>query len=114
MRAWQALARVLRPPHQIYRPRLTRSRGTSILLARGLATMKAAPAETLSFDYWRQHKLQSSSSYLQYLRPAMHPKTVVWSRIHVQALMGEDITVYGGAQTRSFCYVDDLFDGLFG
>ncbi len=68
-------------------------------------------AETLFFDYWRQHRLQ-----IKVLRifntygPRMHPSDGrVVSNFIVQALRGADITVYGdGLQTRSFCYVDDL------
>ena len=68
-------------------------------------------AETLFFDYWRQHHLQ-----IKVLRifntygPRMHPNDGrVVSNFIVQALRGSDITVYGdGLQTRSFCYVDDL------
>jgi UDP-glucuronate decarboxylase len=68
-------------------------------------------AETLFFDYYRQHRLQ-----IKVLRifntygPRMHPNDGrVVSNFIVQALRGEDITVFGnGQQTRSFCYVDDL------
>ena len=68
-------------------------------------------AETLFFDYWRQHRLE-----IKVLRifntygPRMHPDDGrVVSTFIVQALRGEDLTVFGdGAQTRSFCYVDDI------
>src|SRR3989442_6381330 len=72
-------------------------------------------AETLFFDYYRQHRLE-----IKVLRifntygPRMHPNDGrVVSNFIVQALRGDDITIYGdGQQTRSFCYVDDLIDGL--
>jgi UDP-glucuronate decarboxylase len=72
-------------------------------------------AETLFFDYHRQNKLR-----IKVLRifntygPRMHPNDGrVVSNFIVQALKGEDITIYGdGLQTRSFCYVDDLIEGM--
>jgi UDP-glucuronate decarboxylase len=72
-------------------------------------------AETLFFDYWRQHRLQIKVARIfNTYGPRMHPNDGrVVSNFIVQALLGRDITVYGdGAQTRSFCYVDDLIDGL--
>ena len=72
-------------------------------------------AETLFFDYWRQHKLQIKVARIfNTYGPRMHPNDGrVVSNFIVQALLGRDITVYGeGQQTRSFCYVDDLIDGL--
>jgi UDP-glucuronate decarboxylase len=72
-------------------------------------------AETLFFDYWRQHKLQIKVARIfNTYGPRMHPNDGrVVSNFIVQALLGRDITVYGeGLQTRSFCYVDDLIDGL--
>jgi UDP-glucuronate decarboxylase len=68
-------------------------------------------AETLFFDYWRQHRLE-----IKVLRifntygPRMHPNDGrVVSNFIVQALQGKPLTIYGdGSQTRSFCYVDDL------
>ena len=72
-------------------------------------------AETLFFDYRRQHKLPIKVARIfNTYGPRMHPNDGrVVSNFIVQALMGRDITVYGeGAQTRSFCYVDDLIDGL--
>src|SRR6267154_3828981 len=72
-------------------------------------------AETLFFDYFRQHKLPIKvarifNTYGPYMRPA---DGRVVSTFVIQALLGQDITVYGdGSQTRSFCYVDDLVDGL--
>jgi UDP-glucuronate decarboxylase len=72
-------------------------------------------AETLFFDYRRQHKLQIKVARIfNTYGPRMHPNDGrVVSNFIVQALLGRDITVYGeGMQTRSFCYVDDLFDGL--
>jgi UDP-glucuronate decarboxylase len=72
-------------------------------------------AETLFFDYWRQHKLRIKVARIfNTYGPRMHPNDGrVVSNFIVQALKGEDITLYGdGAQTRSFCYVDDLVDGL--
>jgi UDP-glucuronate decarboxylase len=72
-------------------------------------------AETLFFDYYRQHRLE-----IKVLRifntygPRMHPNDGrVVSNFIVQALKGEDITIFGdGTQTRSFCYVDDLIEGM--
>ncbi len=72
-------------------------------------------AETLFFDYWRQHKLCIKVARIfNTYGPRMHPNDGrVVSNFIVQALLGRDITVFGdGEQTRSFCYVDDLIDGL--
>lgn len=72
-------------------------------------------AETLFFDYWRQHKLKIKVARIfNTYGPRMHPNDGrVVSNFVVQALKGEPITIYGdGSQTRSFCYVDDLIDGL--
>ncbi len=72
-------------------------------------------AETLFFDYWRQHKLRIKVARIfNTFGPRMHPNDGrVVSNFIVQALLGRDITIYGdGSQTRSFCYVDDLVDGL--
>jgi UDP-glucuronate decarboxylase len=72
-------------------------------------------AETLFFDYWRQHRLQIKVARIfNTYGPRMHPNDGrVVSNFIVQALLGRDITVFGdGLQTRSFCYVDDLIDGL--
>jgi UDP-glucuronate decarboxylase len=72
-------------------------------------------AETLFFDYWRQHRLRIKVARIfNTYGPRMHPNDGrVVSNFVVQALLGRDITIYGdGAQTRSFCYVDDLVDGL--
>lgn len=72
-------------------------------------------AETLFFDYYRQHRLAVKVARIfNTYGPRMHPNDGrVVSNFVVQALMGEDITVYGdGRQTRSFCYVEDLIDGL--
>jgi UDP-glucuronate decarboxylase len=72
-------------------------------------------AETLFFDYHRQHKLRIKVARIfNTYGPRMHPHDGrVVSNFIVQALQGEDITIYGdGSQTRSFCYVDDLVDGL--
>ncbi len=72
-------------------------------------------AETLFFDYWRQHKLDIRVARIfNTYGPRMHPNDGrVVSNFIVQALKGEDITIYGdGAQTRSFCYVDDLVDAF--
>jgi UDP-glucuronate decarboxylase len=71
-------------------------------------------AETLFFDYYRQHRLDIRVARIfNTYGPRMHPNDGrVVSNFVVQALRGEDITVYGeGLQTRSFCYVDDLIDG---
>jgi UDP-glucuronate decarboxylase len=72
-------------------------------------------AETLFFDYWRQHKLRIKVARIfNTYGPRMHPNDGrVVSNFIVQALLNRDITVFGdGLQTRSFCYVDDLVDGL--
>jgi UDP-glucuronate decarboxylase len=72
-------------------------------------------AETLFFDYQRQHSLDIKVVRIfNTYGPRMHPNDGrVVSNFVVQALRGEDITVYGdGTQTRSFCYVDDLIDGI--
>lgn len=72
-------------------------------------------AETLFFDYNRQHRLRIKVARIfNTYGPRMHPNDGrVVSNFIVQALKGEDITVYGdGNQTRSFCYVDDLVEGL--
>ena len=72
-------------------------------------------AETLFFDYHRQHKLQIKVARIfNTYGPRMHPNDGrVVSNFVVQALRGEPITIYGdGHQTRSFCYVDDLIEGF--
>ena len=72
-------------------------------------------AETLFFDYHRQHRLEIKVARIfNTYGPRMHPADGrVVSNFVVQALKGEPITLYGdGNQTRSFCYVDDLIDGL--
>ena len=72
-------------------------------------------AETLFFDYWRQHHLQIKVMRIfNTYGPNMHPHDGrVVSNFIVQALQGQPITIYGdGSQTRSFCYVDDLIDGM--
>ena len=72
-------------------------------------------AETLFFDYHRQHKLDIKVARIfNTYGPRMHPNDGrVVSNFIVQSLRGEPITVYGdGKQTRSFCYVDDLVEGL--
>jgi len=72
-------------------------------------------AETLFFDYWRQHQLQIKVVRIfNTYGPRMHPRDGrVVSNFIVQALTGQDITIYGsGTQTRSFCYVDDLVDAM--
>jgi UDP-glucuronate decarboxylase len=72
-------------------------------------------AETLFFDYHRQHCLEIKVVRIfNTYGPRMHPNDGrVVSNFIVQALRGNDITIYGdGSQTRSFCYVDDLIDGL--
>ncbi len=71
-------------------------------------------AETLFFDYWRQHNLRIKVVRIfNTYGPRMHPHDGrVVSNFIMQALRGEDITVYGdGSQTRSFCYVSDLIEG---
>ena len=72
-------------------------------------------AETLFFDYWRQHQLQIKIARIfNTYGPRMHPNDGrVVSNFIVQALQGDDITLYGdGSQTRSFCYVDDLVEAF--
>jgi len=72
-------------------------------------------AETLFFDYFRQHKLRIRVARIfNTYGPRMHPNDGrVVSNFIVQALKGEAITIYGdGSQTRAFCYVDDLIEGF--
>ena len=72
-------------------------------------------AETLFFDYYRQHRLRIKVARIfNTYGPRMHPNDGrVVSNFIVQALTNQPITIYGdGSQTRSFCYVDDLVDGL--
>jgi len=72
-------------------------------------------AETLFFDYYRQHRLDIKVIRIfNTYGPRMHPNDGrVVSNFIVQALQGKDITIYGdGQQTRSFCYVDDLIRGM--
>jgi UDP-glucuronate decarboxylase len=74
-------------------------------------------AETLFFDYHRQHALQIKVIRIfNTYGPRMHPNDGrVVSNFIVQALRGQNITIYGnGSQTRSFCYVDDLIDAMIG
>jgi UDP-glucuronate decarboxylase len=72
-------------------------------------------AETLFFDYWRQHgvRIKVARIFNTY-GPRMHPNDGrVVSNFIVQALLGHDLTIYGdGSQTRSFCYVDDLIEAM--
>jgi UDP-glucuronate decarboxylase len=73
-------------------------------------------AETLFFDYHRQHKVPIKVMRIfNTYGPRMHPNDGrVVSNFIVQALRGQDITIFGdGLQTRSFCYVDDLIDGMY-
>lgn len=72
-------------------------------------------AETLFFDYWRQHDLEIKVARIfnTYGGRMHHADGRVVSNFIVQALRGEPITIYGdGQQTRSFCFVDDLVDGF--
>src|SRR5438128_1318511 len=72
-------------------------------------------AETLFFDYYRQHNLRIKVARIfNTYGPRMHPNDGrVVSNFIVQALKGQDITIYGdGMQTRSFCYVDDLIEAM--
>lgn len=72
-------------------------------------------AETLFFDYHRQHDLEIKVARIfNTYGPRMHPQDGrVVSNFIIQALRGDDITIYGdGTQTRSFCYVDDLIEGF--
>ena len=74
-------------------------------------------AETLFFDYHRQHKLEIKVARIfNTYGPRMHPNDGrVVSNFIVQCLKGEPITIYGdGSQTRSFCYADDLIEGFLG
>jgi UDP-glucuronate decarboxylase len=73
-------------------------------------------AETLFFDYWRQHKLEIKVMRIfNTYGPRMHPHDGrVVSNFIVQAIQNKPITIYGdGSQTRSFCYVDDLINGMY-
>jgi UDP-glucuronate decarboxylase len=73
-------------------------------------------AETLFFDYYRQHRLKIKVARIfNTYGPRMHPNDGrVVSNFILQALRGEPITIFGnGSQTRSFCYVDDMVKGLF-
>jgi UDP-glucuronate decarboxylase len=73
-------------------------------------------AETLFFDYHRQHKVDIKVMRIfNTYGPRMHPNDGrVVSNFIIQALKGEEITIFGnGMQTRSFCYVDDLIEGMF-
>jgi UDP-glucuronate decarboxylase len=72
-------------------------------------------AETLFFDYWRQHSLEIKVARIfNTYGPRMHPNDGrVVSNFIVQALSGDPITIYGdGRQSRSFCYVDDLIEAM--
>ena len=72
-------------------------------------------AETLFFDYHRQHRLRIKVARIfNTYGPRMHPNDGrVVSNFIVQALRGQDISIYGeGTQTRAFCYVDDLIEGF--
>ncbi len=72
-------------------------------------------AETLFFDYWRQHRLPIKVGRIfNTYGPRMHPNDGrVISNFIVQALKNQPITIYGdGSQTRSFCYVDDLVEAI--
>jgi len=72
-------------------------------------------AETLFFDYHRQHKVNTKVVRIfNTYGPRMHPNDGrVVSNFIVQSLLGEDITIFGdGSQTRSFCYVDDLIESI--
>jgi UDP-glucuronate decarboxylase len=72
-------------------------------------------AETLFFDYWRQHNLRIKVARIfNTYGPRMNQNDGrVVSNLNMQALFGEDITIYGdGMQTRSFCYVDDLIEAM--
>jgi UDP-glucuronate decarboxylase len=73
-------------------------------------------AETLFYDYYHQHKLKIRVARIfNTYGPNMHPEDGrVVSNFIIQALRGDPITIFGdGTQTRSFCYVDDLIEGLF-
>jgi UDP-glucuronate decarboxylase len=71
----------------------------------------------LFFDYWRQHKVEIKVMRIfNTYGPRMHPNDGrVVSNFIVQAIRGEPITIYGdGSQTRSFCYISDLIEGMIG
>ncbi len=73
-------------------------------------------AETLFFDYFRQYNLEIKVMRIfNTYEPRMHPNDGrVVSNFIMQALTGQDVTIYGdGKQTRSFCYVDDLIEGMY-
>jgi UDP-glucuronate decarboxylase len=115
-------ARILRPPRarsmeaprSIRRPRTIGASSTR--WARAPATTKGNRcAETLHFDYHRQHRLRIKvARKFNTYGPRERPDDGrVVSNLIVQALSGQDLTLYGdGSQTRSFCYVDDLVHGL--
>jgi UDP-glucuronate decarboxylase len=72
-------------------------------------------AETLFYDYWRQHRVRIKVVRIfNTYGPRMHPDDGrVVSNFIIQALRGQEITIYGdGTQTRSFCYVDDLVEAI--
>ena len=72
-------------------------------------------AETLFFDYWRQHEIEIKVVRIfNTYGPRMHPNDGrVVSNFIVQALRNQNLTIYGdGSQTRSFCYVEDLIEGI--
>jgi UDP-glucuronate decarboxylase len=72
-------------------------------------------AETLFFDYWRQHRVRIKVVRIfNTYGPRMHPNDGrVVSNFILQAIKGDDVTIYGsGSQTRSFCYVDDLIEAM--
>ena len=107
------LARYMGTHKFIHKPKIIG--GTLTLLVLGPAMMRVKDVETLFFDYHRQHgtEIKVARIFNTY-GPRMHPNDGrVVSNFIVQALKGEPITVYGdGAQTRSFCYADDLIEGF--
>ena len=88
---------------------------TLILRLRSCYDERKRCAETLFFDYNRQHNLDIKAVRIfNTYGPRMHPNDGrVVSNFIVQTLQGKDITIYGdGKQTRSFCYVNDLIDAM--
>ena len=103
-----------RPRASIRSPRTTGATSTRSARASCYDEGKRC-AETLFFDYHRQHELRIKVARIfNTYGPRMHPNDGrVVSNFIVQALRGEPITIYGdGSQTRSFCYVDDLIEGF--
>jgi nucleoside-diphosphate-sugar epimerase len=114
--AWrQEFSRLPRQKSMAIRTSTLRLRTIGVTSTRSARAEGKRCAETLFFDYWRQYRFEIKVARIfNTYGPRMHPNDGrVVSNFIVQALLGRDITVYGdGSQTRSFCYVDDLIDGL--